>query len=58
MGGSVFTDPLSRPGQRIVLRALVDVFGALSPCPQDIIPGNGLVPTPMRIVVGDAPLEG
>jgi uncharacterized protein YcgI (DUF1989 family) len=52
------TDPLSRPGQRIVLRPLVDVFGSLSPCPQDIIPGNGLVPTPMRIVVGDAPLEG
>ncbi len=52
------TDPLSRPGQRIVLQPLVDVFGSLSPCPQDIIPGNGLVPTPMRIVVGDAPLEG
>jgi uncharacterized protein YcgI (DUF1989 family) len=52
------TDPLSRPGQRIVLRALLDVFGALSPCPQDIIPGNGLVPTPMRIVVGDSPFEG
>ena len=51
------TDPLSRPGQRIVLRPLVDVFGSLSPCPQDIIPGNGLVPTPMRIVVGDAPAE-
>lgn len=52
------TDPLSLPGQRIVLQPLVDVFGSLSPCPQDIIPGNGLVPTPMRIVVGDAPLEG
>ncbi len=52
------TDPLSRPGQRIVLRALVDLFGSLSPCPQDIIPGNGLVPTPMRVVVGDAPFEG
>jgi uncharacterized protein len=52
------TDPLSRPGQRIVLRPLVDVFGALSPCPQDMIPGNGLVPTPMRIVVGDTPADG
>jgi uncharacterized protein YcgI (DUF1989 family) len=52
------TDPLSRPGQRIVLRALVDVFGSLSPCPQDIIPGNGLVPTAMRIVVGDVPFDG
>jgi uncharacterized protein YcgI (DUF1989 family) len=52
------TDPVSRPGERIVLRALVDLFGALSPCPQDIIPGNGLRPTPMRVVVGDAPFEG
>lgn len=52
------TDPLSRPGQRIVMRALVDIFGALSPCPQDIIPGNGLVPSPMRIVVSDSPFEG
>lgn len=52
------TDPISRPGQRIVLRALVDVFGALSPCPQDIIPGNGLRPTPMRLVVADEPFEG
>ena len=52
------TDPVSRPGQRIVLRALADLFGSLSPCPQDIIPGNGLRPTPMRVVVGDGPFEG
>jgi hypothetical protein len=51
------TDPISRPGQRIVLEALVDLFGSLSSCPQDIIPGNGLRPTPMRVVVGDAPFE-
>ena len=52
------TDPVSRPGQRIVFRALVDLFGALSPCPQDIIPGNGLRPTPMRVVVGPEPFAG
>jgi uncharacterized protein YcgI (DUF1989 family) len=52
------TDPVSRRGQRIVLRALVDQFGSVSSCPQDIIPGNGLRPSPMRIVVGDAPFEG
>jgi uncharacterized protein YcgI (DUF1989 family) len=58
-GGRIgLTDPLSRPGQRIVLRATVDLFGSLSPCPQDIIPGNGLVPSPMRVVVGDEPFEG
>lgn len=49
------TDPVSRPGDRIVLRAIVDVYGALSPCPQDIIPGNGLRPSPMRVVVGSSP---
>jgi uncharacterized protein len=47
------TDPVSTPGGRITLRALMDVFGALSPCPQDIIPGNGLRPTPMRILITD-----
>lgn len=52
------TDPVSLAGQRIVLRALVDVFGALSPCPQDIIPGNGLRPSPMRVMVGDDPAAG
>lgn len=52
------TDPISMPGQRIVLRALVDLFGSLSTCPQDIIPGNGLRPTAMRIAVADAAFEG
>jgi uncharacterized protein YcgI (DUF1989 family) len=51
------TDPISRPGQRIVLEALADLFGSLSSCPQDIIPGNGLRPTPMRVVVADAAFE-
>jgi len=47
-------NPFSRPGGRITFVALMNIFGALSPCPQDIIPGNGLRPTPMRIVVADA----
>jgi uncharacterized protein YcgI (DUF1989 family) len=47
------TDPVSPPGGRVTFRALMDVFGALSPCPQDIIPGNGLRPTPMRVLVTD-----
>jgi len=45
------TDPVSRRGQVIVLRALVDLFGAVSSCPQDIIPGNGLRPSQIRNVV-------
>lgn len=46
-------DPVSRPGDAVVLEALMDVACALSPCPQDIIPGNGLVVTDMRVVVSD-----
>jgi uncharacterized protein YcgI (DUF1989 family) len=48
------TDPISRAGDHLVLRALMDVVCALSPCPQDIIPGNGLIVTDMRVLVTDA----
>lgn len=54
-GRMAVTDPVSRPGDRLVLRALMDVVCALSPCPQDIIPGNGLVVTDIRVIVSDAP---
>jgi uncharacterized protein YcgI (DUF1989 family) len=52
-GRMTVTDPISRPGDHLVLKALMDVVCALSPCPQDIIPGNGLVVTDMRVVVSD-----
>jgi uncharacterized protein YcgI (DUF1989 family) len=48
-------DPVSRPGDMIVLEAFIDVVCALSPCPQDIIPGNGLVVTDMRVIVSNTP---
>lgn len=47
------TDPISKPGDRIVFRALTDLVCAVSSCPQDIIPGNGLLVTPIDIVVSD-----
>jgi uncharacterized protein YcgI (DUF1989 family) len=50
-------DPVSRPGDMIVLEALMDVSCALSPCPQDMIPGNGLVVTDMRVLVSNTPIE-
>lgn len=53
-GRMAVIDPVSRPGDHLVLEALMDVVCALSPCPQDIIPGNGLVVTDMRVVVSDA----
>ncbi len=45
------TDPTSRPGDQITLLALCDVTCAVSSCPQDIIPGNGLDVTPIEIAV-------
>jgi uncharacterized protein YcgI (DUF1989 family) len=45
------TDPVSRAGDHITLLALRDLVVAVSSCPQDIIPGNGLKVTPIDIVV-------
>lgn len=50
-GRMALADPTSRAGDRLVLRALLDVVCAVSPCPQDIIPGNGLVPSDVRVLV-------
>jgi uncharacterized protein len=43
---------LSRPGDRIVLRALMDLVGALSACAHDQAPVNGDKLTPLRLVIG------
>jgi uncharacterized protein YcgI (DUF1989 family) len=40
-----FVDAPSGPDDRITLVALMDLICALPPCPQDIIPGNGLAPS-------------
>jgi uncharacterized protein YcgI (DUF1989 family) len=45
--------PTSRPGDKIVLRALLDgIVAAISACPQDLNPCNGFHPSPIlaRIV--------
>ena len=41
----------SRPGDRIVLRSLVDVIAAVSSCPMDLNPINGGVITPLKLEV-------
>lgn len=52
------TDPQSRAGDSITFLALCDLVCAVSSCPQDIIPGNGLQVTPIDVRVGDVnPLE-
>jgi len=52
-GRMVLSDPQSRAGDFVTFRALIDLHCALSPCPQDIIPGNGLKPTDMRVIVAN-----
>ena len=41
--------PLSQPGDKIVLRALLDgIVAAISACPQDLNPCNGFHPSPIK----------
>lgn len=54
-GELVLAESLSRPGDRIVLRALVNIVGALSACPQDLLPVNGYRITDLRISVTAEP---
>ena len=52
-GRTGVVDPPSKAGDRVVFRALMDVVCALSPCPQDIIPGNGLRITDIKVIVSN-----
>ena len=52
-GRTGVVDPPSKAGDKIIFLALIDVVCALSPCPQDIIPGNDLRPSDMKITVSD-----
>lgn len=47
------TDPNSKAGDCIVFEAMCDLICAVSSCPQDIIPGNGLQVTPIDIQVSN-----
>jgi uncharacterized protein YcgI (DUF1989 family) len=48
------TDPTSQPGDHITFEVLDDLLCAVSSCPQDIIPGNGLRVTDIAISIHDA----
>jgi uncharacterized protein YcgI (DUF1989 family) len=53
--------PTSKPGDKIVLRALVDgIVAAISACPQDLNPCNGFRPTPIlaRIIDDSSTRDG
>jgi uncharacterized protein len=40
-GGTQWGEPLSKPGDFVILRACMDCIVAMSACPQDILPING-----------------
>jgi uncharacterized protein YcgI (DUF1989 family) len=47
-----FQTARSRSGDRLVMRAFMDIFGAVSACAQDQIPINGSRLTPLLLVIG------
>lgn len=54
-GGLTFEDGLSAPGKYVELRAERDVIVLISNCPQLNNPCNAYDPTPVRLLVWDAP---
>lgn len=49
-GSQEILEPTSRAGDHIDLRAEMDLFVAISNCPQDLNPCNAFRPTPIRVV--------
>lgn len=54
-GGLTFEDGLSEPGKYVELRAERDVLCLISNCPQLNNPCNGYNPTPVQLLIWDAP---
>jgi len=40
-GDTSWGEPVSKPGDYVILRAVMDCIVAMSSCPQDILPING-----------------
>lgn len=52
--GRYFTEAArSKPGDRIVMRAEMNLIGAISACPQDLYPANGYKITDLEVIIGD-----
>jgi urea carboxylase-associated protein 1 len=54
-GELTIADGVSRPGDYVVLRAEMPVIVVISNCPQENNPAAGFAPTPIEVVVGEAP---
>lgn len=57
-GRSNWGEPLSKPGDHVVLRAQMDCVVAMSACPQDIFPINGAACQPTEAHYRILPREG
>lgn len=57
-GALTFEDGLSAPGKYVELRAEMDTIVLISNCPQLNNPCNAYDPTPVRLLVWDAPESG
>ena len=52
--GRYFTEAaISEAGDRIVMRADMDLIGTISACSQDLYPANGYEITDLEVIVGD-----
>ena len=54
-GGLTFADGVSAPGKYVELRAEMDVLALISNCPQLNNPCNAYNPTPVQLLIWDAP---
>ena len=54
-GGLTFEDGISEPGKYVEMRAERDVLGLISNCPQLNNPCNAYDPTPIEVLLWDAP---
>ena len=54
-GELAIVDGVSQPGDYVELRAAIDLLCVLSNCPQVNNPCNGFRPTPIRVMIWDAP---
>jgi uncharacterized protein YcgI (DUF1989 family) len=48
-GATQWGEPVSKPGDYVVLRAAMDCIVAMSACPQDILPINGAQRSPVEV---------
>jgi uncharacterized protein YcgI (DUF1989 family) len=54
-GELTIAEGVSKPGDYVVLRAEMPVIVVISNCPQENNPAAGFSPTPVEVIVSEAP---